>query len=421
MTNTLKQVYASIYIDDNLLEILVGEYYNTRFNIIYTNTSPINGILDFKIADYDLVVKTIKDEVEKASLKIGATIKKVILVVPAFNFKRYPLRVSVVPNGGILTKKDVARALTSSLRTPVDSDLTIVSAAIVKYMINGISTRRLPEKEVCEEVLIDIDLLCADKETTYGYINALYDAGLEILDITLNNYSICKEAVLLEQSLSENIILLDIGINHTYMSLLSKGKLTSTEVIYEGIGKIIDQVKQNVNIPVNDLSRLVVYNVNYESENVNDAVYAWKNEKNESFSVSIKDLNSNASKPLNDYVDRILQMCKPILEGGKTIFFLVGQGSKMDALAKLLQSKAQVSVKQYYPDTIGIRDAQMCSIYGSFFVYKEKALLNNLNVSCVDIAEYDSTVDQKKIDVEGESITMKIKKLFEQYRDREEK
>lgn len=421
MTNTLKQVYASIYIDDNLLEILVGEYYNTRFNIIYTNTSPINGILDFKIADYDLVVKTIKDEVEKASLKIGATIKKVILVVPAFNFKRYPLRVSVVPNGGILTKKDVARALTSSLRTPVDSDLTIVSAAIVKYMINGISTRRLPEKEVCEEVLIDIDLLCADKETTYGYINALYDAGLEILDITLNNYSICKEAVLLEQSLSENIILLDIGINHTYMSLLSKGKLTSTEVIYEGIGKIIDQVKQNINIPVNDLSRLVVYNVNYESENVNDAVYAWKNEKNESFSVSIKDLNSNASKPLNDYVDRILQMCKPILEGGKTIFFLVGQGSKMDALAKLLQSKAQVSVKQYYPDTIGIRDAQMCSIYGSFFVYKEKALLNNLNVSCVDIAEYDSTVDQKKIDVEGESITMKIKKLFEQYRDREEK
>ena len=391
MTNTLKQVYASIYIDDNLLQILVGEYYNTRFNIIYTNTTPIGGILDFKIADYDLVVKTIKEEINTASIKIGATIKKAILVLPAFNFKRYPLRVSVVPNGGILTKKDVARALTSSLRTPVDSDLTIVSAAIIKYMINGISTRRLPEREVCEEVLIDIDLLCADKDITYEYINALSDAGIEVLDITLNNYSICKEAVLLEQSLSENIILLDINVNHTYMSLLSKGKLVSTEVIYEGLGKIIDTVRENIN------------------------------EKNESFSVSIRDLNENTLKPLNAYIDRILQMCKPILEGGKTIFFLVGQGSKMDALAKMLQAKANVNVKQYYPDTIGIRDAQMCSVYGSFFVYKEKALLNNLNVSCVDIAEYDSTVDQKKIDVEGETITMKIKKLFEQYRDKEEK
>lgn len=421
MTNTLKQVYASIYIDDNLLQILVGEYYNTRFNIIYTNTTPIGGILDFKIADYDLVVKTIKEEINTASIKIGATIKKAILVLPAFNFKRYPLRVSVVPNGGILTKKDVARALTSSLRTPVDSDLTIVSAAIIKYMINGISTRRLPEREVCEEVLIDIDLLCADKDITYEYINALSDAGIEVLDITLNNYSICKEAVLLEQSLSENIILLDINVNHTYMSLLSKGKLVSTEVIYEGLGKIIDTVRENINIPLNDLSRLVVYNVDYESASKDDAVYAWKNEKNESFSVSIRDLNENTLKPLNAYIDRILQMCKPILEGGKTIFFLVGQGSKMDALAKMLQAKANVNVKQYYPDTIGIRDAQMCSVYGSFFVYKEKALLNNLNVSCVDIAEYDSTVDQKKIDVEGETITMKIKKLFEQYRDKEEK
>ena len=421
MTNTLKQVYASIYIDDNLLQILVGEYYNTRFNIIYTNTTPIGGIFDFKIADYDLVVKTIKEEINTASIKIGATIKKAILVLPAFNFKRYPLRVSVVPNGGILTKKDVARALTSSLRTPVDSDLTIVSAAIIKYMINGISTRRLPEREVCEEVLIDIDLLCADKDITYEYINALSDAGIEVLDITLNNYSICKEAVLLEQSLSENIILLDINVNHTYMSLLSKGKLVSTEVIYEGLGKIIDTVRENINIPLNDLSRLVVYNVDYESASKDDAVYAWKNEKNESFSVSIRDLNENTLKPLNAYIDRILQMCKPILEGGKTIFFLVGQGSKMDALAKMLQAKANVNVKQYYPDTIGIRDAQMCSVYGSFFVYKEKALLNNLNVSCVDIAEYDSTVDQKKIDVEGETITMKIKKLFEQYRDKEEK
>ncbi len=421
MGNTLKQVYASVYIDDNLLQILIGEYFNTRFNIIYSSTTALEGMLNFKIADYKLVVKTIKEQIEIASVKIGATVKKVILVLPAFNFKRFPLRVSVVPSGGILTKKDVARALTSSLRTSVDSNLTIVNAAVIKYLINGISTRRLPEREVCEEVLIDIDLLCADKEMAFEYINAVSDAGLEILDITLNNYSICKEAVLLEQSLSENIILLDISDSHTYMSLLSKGKLVSTEVIYEGLGSIISEIRKTINIPLNDLTRLTVYNVNYESENPDDAVYAWKDEKNISHSINIKELNDCANKPLKAYIERIMQMCTPILEKGKTKFIMTGQGSKMDALAKCLREASKAEVKQYYPDTIGIRDAQMCSVYGSFFAYKEKASLNNLNVSCVDIAEYDSTVDQKKIDVEGETITMKIKKLFEQYRDREEK
>ena len=277
------------------------------------------------------------------------------------------------------------------------------------------------EREVCEEVLIDIDLLCADKEMAFEYINAVSDAGLEILDITLNNYSICKEAVLLEQSLSENIILLDISDSHTYMSLLSKGKLVSTEVIYEGLGSIISEIRKTINIPLNDLTRLTVYNVNYESENPDDAVYAWKDEKNVSHSINIKELNDCANKPLKAYIERIMQMCTPILEKGKTKFIMTGQGSKMDALAKCLREASKAEVKQYYPDTIGIRDAQMCSVYGSFFAYKEKASLNNLNVSCVDIAEYDSTVDQKKIDVEGETITMKIKKLFEQYRDREEK
>ena len=163
------------------------------------------------------------------------------------------------------------------------------------------------------------------------------------------------------------------------------------------------------------------YNVNYESENPDDAVYAWKDEKNVSHSINIKELNDCANKPLKAYIERIMQMCTPILEKGKTKFIMTGQGSKMDALAKCLREASKAEVKQYYPDTIGIRDAQMCSVYGSFFAYKEKASLNNLNVSCVDIAEYDSTVDQKKIDVEGETITMKIKKLFEQYRDREEK
>ncbi|MDY5654164.1 MAG: hypothetical protein SPK79_10575, partial [Erysipelotrichaceae bacterium] len=62
------------------LQILIGEYFNTRFNIIYSSTTALEGMLNFKIADYKLVVKTIKEQIEIASAKIGATVKKVILL-----------------------------------------------------------------------------------------------------------------------------------------------------------------------------------------------------------------------------------------------------------------------------------------------------------------------------------------------------
>ena len=421
MAKGLKQVYASIFIDENELQIVAGEYFNTRFNIIRVDKVKMEGILNFKINDFDRAKEIVTKAIEHTSSKIGATIKKVILVLPAFNFKRYPLRVSVVPNGGILTRKDVAKALSSSLKAKVDGNSMIVNASIVKYFVNGIATRRLPEKEVCEEVLIDIDLLCADKDMCYDYVRLLASSGLEVLDITLNNYSICKEAVLLEQSLNENIILLDICNEHTFLTLLSKGKLLSTEVIFEGLSKINDAVYNEYHLPKESISRLVKYNVNFDSIYPDDAVFAWNDEKQINHSITVSELSNCVKEPINNFLGKILTMCKPIIESGKTSFFVVGEGAKMNALVQELRTLSNCPTKSYYPDTIGVRDSSLCASYGSFFVYREKALLNDLNVSCVDIAEYDQTVDQKKVDVEGESITSKIKKMFEQYRDEEVK
>lgn len=420
MANSLRQVYASIYIDENELQILVAEYFNTRFNIIRADKFKIEGILNLKINDFDRVVEIIRGAVEHSSKKIGATINKVILVLPPLGFKRFPLRVSVIPNGGILTKKDIANAISKSLKEKIDDSSMIVNASIVKYNINGISTRRLPEKEICDEALIDIDLLCADKDMCYSYVKAVSAAGLNVLDITLNNYAISKEAVLFEQSLNSNIIILDIGNEHTYMSLLSKGKLVGSEIIYDGLSSIKNAVYNEYHLPKENIDRLIKYNVSYFGNETNDAVFAWNDDKQVNHSLSQKELSNVVYNPLKAYLEKILTMCKPIIDSGETSFFLIGEGSKMSALVNMLKETLNVDVKAYYPDTIGVRDASMSSIYGSFFVYKEKAILNDLNVSCVDIAEYDNAVDRKQEDNEGESLTTKIKKMFDELVHEEE-
>ena len=415
MAKELKQVYASLFIDENELQIVVAEYFNTRFNIIRVDKVKMEGIINYKINDLDRVVEIIKETVANSSNKIGSTIKKVILVLPPLGFKRYPLRVSVVPNGGIITKKDVAKAITSSLKTKVDGNSIVVNSCIVRYTINGISTFRLPEKEICDELIVDIDLLCADKDMTIEYINAVNKAGIEVLDITLNNYSICKEAVLLEESLKQNIILLDIGNSYTYLTLITKGKLTSTEIIYDGLSNIVDTVYNELSIPKENALRLIKYNVDYDSPYPNDAVFAWGDDNNH-HSITIKELSDTVRNPLSKYLDKILTMCKPIVDSGLTSFIVVGEGAKMKILIDELSKYSKCFVKEYYPESIGIRDSSLCSTYGALFVYKEKAYLNGINVSCVDIAEYDSVVDLKKDDTEGESITSKIKKLFDTYR-----
>lgn len=415
--SNIKQVYATLKIDDGLIQVLVAEYYNTRFNILATYKSEISGINDFKIVDEDKVIEGIKLAINEVSKKVGAKLEKVILVLPPLNFNRTSLKVSIIPSDGYIKKKDIARALTNSLKAKVDDSLMVINTSIIKYTVNGISTRRLPENETCDEAYLDIDLLCADKEMTYSYVETVSKAGLEILDLCLSNYAIAKESVALENSISSNIIHLDVLNNYTYLTLLSKSKLISSEIIYEGLGKMEDLIKDNYHVPANSVARLLKYNVNYQSEYPDDAIYAYTDD-NKSRAITTKDLNEFIDKPLNEYLDKIMLMCKPILEKGAS-FLISGEGSEMNALVSRLKELSNSEVKTYFPDCIGIRSTDLCAVYGALFVYKEKANLNDLSVNCVNIAEYDNTVDQIKVDVEGESITTKIKNLFDMYKDRE--
>ena len=418
MSKSIKQIYASLELGENDLKLLVAEHFNTRFNVLKVVRRQTNSINDFKIVDKQSLVFDIKELVKECSSKVGAKIEKVILVIPSYNFKRFSFRSSVIPENGVLTKQDITRAISNSLKAKVDFDVLVVNAQVTKYTINGISTKRMPEKEPCDDALVDIDLLCADKDMIFDYVSSVEEAGVNVLDITLNSYSIGKEASLFEESLKQNIICLDIKNSCSYLSLFSKGRLASCEVMFEGLNTVIRDIKVKYNIPDKDILKLIKYDINYGSEYLNDIVYAY-NLSGDTKTISTGQLNDAAYDAIGNLVDKLITMCGPIIEQG-AILFITGEGQQMSSLINKIKSVANCEVRSYYPDTLGVRDPSLTSLYGSLFAYKEKALLNNLNVTCIDLLEYDSHISQKELDTEGETLTTKIKNLFKQYIERED-
>lgn len=415
MNNSIKKIYAALEIGDNELKLLVGEYFNSRFNILKSAKAETMAFDGFTIKDKALLVNEIKQLVEETSKKLGAKIEKAILVLPAYNFKRFPLRSSVLPIDGIVKKADIARAVTNSLKTEVDFDSLVVNAVINKYTMNGISTRRLPEKEACENLLVDIDLLCCDKLLAYDYVEAVEMAGIQVLDICLNSYAIAKEASLIEESLKKNIIILDINIQETFLALLSKGRLVSTEVIFEGLNQIINSVTSTYKVSFNDATRLVKYATDYNSEFGDDIVYS-DPEQSSNEAITTNSLSNLVANPIEKLVEKLLTMCKPIIDQGDTQIVITGDGQDMKALVEKFKSMSNVDIKTYFPDTIGVRDSEFTSLFGSFIVFKDKAYLNDLNVCCIDLLEYDKDIDKKKFNNDDDdTITTKIKNLFAQY------
>ncbi|MBQ6126928.1 MAG: hypothetical protein IJI77_07935, partial [Erysipelotrichaceae bacterium] len=250
-------------------------------------------------------------------------------------------------------------------------------------------------------------------EMCYEYVSVIEESGIKVLDITLNNYAIAKEAALLEESLNRNIVILDIEKSCTYLTLLSKGKLVSAEVVFDGLNSLINRVYRNLNMPYNDICKLVKYCVNYSSEYTDDTIYAWS-DQGTTKTITTAQLNETVEEPLKALSEKLLTMCKPIIESGAMIV-LTGEGEKMNELANALKDGCNGQLKTYYPDTIGVRDPSLTALYGAFFVYRDKVLLNNLDVNCIDLLAYDSLIDQRQLDSEGETITSKIRNLFKQY------
>lgn len=417
MGQNIKQIYVTLEILDNEIKILVAEYYNTRFNILKLVRNKTNAIDKFNIVDKELLKNDITNTIDECANKLGTKIEKVILIIPAYNFKRFPVKKIIIPSKGILTKNDIAKALSESLNEEVDDDVIAVNAMASKYTINGISTRRLPEKEMCEEASVDIDLLCADKQLVIDYVTILEEIGVEVIDIVLNTYAISKEASLFEESLKQNVLLLDIQNNYSFLSLINKGKLISTEIINECISKIALYVRSTYEIPDEDINKLIKYDINYDASNLDDVIYAY-NEANITKTITINDLNNVCKDAIDGIVDKICVLSKDIIEEGANIF-VTGEGEKINALISEIENRTNCDINRYYPEIIGVRDPSLTSIYGALFAYHDKVMLYNLNVNCIDLLEYDALIDQKQLDSEGETLTTKIKNLFKQYIEKE--
>lgn len=418
MSKSIKQIYVSLELCENDLKLLVSEYYNTRFNILRVERSATKAIRDFKIVDKQLLISDIKTLVNNCSKRIGAKIEQAILIIPAYNFKCVSLRSEIVPEDGIIRKKDIAKCISDSLKYKVDSNLMVINSVVSKYYVNDIPTMKMPDRESCKSVTLDIDLLCADKSIVYDYVSIVEESGIQVLDITLNCYCICKEASLIAESLKQNIILMDINRIYSYLTLLEKGKITSSEIFYDGLNTIINSVRRKYDIPENDLIKLIKYDIDYYDNNIDDIVYAY-NQSSGTRTITTSDLNNEALDAINSLVNKLLSVCKQIIDHGAVIF-ITGEAQQMKALVDKFKELSNCEVKSYYPDTIGVRDPSLTALYGSLIAYKEKAELYNLNVTCIDLLEYDSHVEQKDINTEGETITTKIKNLFRQYVERED-
>lgn len=411
----MKQIYAALEIADHEVRFIVGEFFETRFNILRVERIKTDGVRNKEIVDEQNVTAAIMKAVSNASATLGYRIERILLAIPSVNVKRFNKRVNVSLEAGSkrVRLSHIQSGVNEAVTYEPDPSLVLVNIGCIKYITNGITSRKMPLDEVCDILTMNIDLLYADKNIVYSYARCVENAGLEILDICLDAYAIAEEAAIFEQTVDKYVVLVDLARQNTTLSLFTHGRLVNCEVLESGYGAWLQGLFEKHHLSDDVSYRLVQNNsVLLDKEAGNSVIYLWS-ENGEQRQLTEQDVYKELMPGITDWFRMLNEACEPIIESGNVRYLLTGEGLEIQGIEKLLgELNAQAQV--YVPQMIGARDCSLVTCLGLFYSWKaQMAIRKDERISC-DLRDVEKSVNAaRKLSSDDEGgFTKKLKSML---------
>jgi len=410
-----KQIFAALEIADHEVRLVVGEFHETRFNILRVERVRTSGVVNKVIVDEQNVVSAVMKAVQNASTVLGYKIERVLLAIPSVDVTRFNKRVNVFVEDGSkrVRLSHIQSGMNEAVSYKPDQDLELVNIGCIKYITNGITSRKMPLNEVCDVLTMNIDLLYANKEIVYSYARCAEKSGLEIIDICLDSYAIAEEAAIFEQTVDKYVVLIDLERQNTTLSLFTHGKLVSCEVLDSGYGDWIAPLKETYQLPLDVGFRLIQNTCALDEKEVGDSVvYIWS-QGGTSRQLTEREVYKCVIGPIHAWIQMINETCQPIVDSGNVRYILSGEGmeiQEIETMARNLNAQAQV----YVPQTIGARDCALVTCLGLFYSWKSQLAIRKDERTSCDQRDVEKVVGSaNKASTDDESgFTKKLKSML---------
>lgn len=412
-----KEIFASIEIADYEVRLVVGEFYETRFNILRVEKAAVTGVIDKRISDEQNVVNGIIKTLHQAQEALGYRIERVLLALPSVNVQRHNRRVHVIPQESSkrIRLSDVQKALNEAVSYKPDEQVELVNVGCIKYIVNGITSRKIPIDEVCDILLMDVDLLYADKDIVYSYARCVERAGLEILDVCLDSYASAQEAAVFEQTVDKYVVLVDISRQSTTLSLFTHGKLANCEVLLTGYGSWMERLLEQTNLSEHVGFRLLQNTCTFnETYAQNSVIYVWA-KNGVQRQLTERNVCEMTAPMVRNWLNTVNEACAPIIENGDVQYLLSGEGCEIQAIKDVLDG-LNAPWNIYVPQTIGARDCSLTVCLGMFYSWKEQQKIRaDERVSCAQqdvVASVGSVSRRMKSNDDEGGFTKKLKSIL---------
>ncbi len=407
----LKQLYASLEIADDEIRLLILDYYMSRFNVLKVETMKIDSIYNKEIVKSANLSAAITKLIKKMEINLGFKINRVLLGIPSVNVKSLRKRVVVDIEEG--SRKIKMSHVRTGLKRAIDydyhADLEFVNVGSIAYSVGGIVSRTAPIDERAETLSMDIELLYADKKTVHTYVKCVEDAGVHVMDICLDSVAIAEESVILEKSMNEAIVLVNLEKSQTNLSLFYKGKLIESTTIGFGYAKWIDSIHRKFGLSRFEGEKLLRESC-FDDKGIYDEMlaYIWK-DRDTHREVNKIELYECIKEDVQEWIQSINEVCEPFAKQGKSRCVVSGDGADIVGISSVLSQIAMQS-ELYIPSTIGCREAKYACCLGIAYCTRKMEMFKNKPDYCID---YTNTTAREVQRNDESGFTKRLKNILQ--------
>tara|TARA_X000001036_G_scaffold392430_1_gene391284 strand:+ start:7236 stop:8429 length:1194 start_codon:yes stop_codon:yes gene_type:complete len=296
-----------IEINDLEFSFIVGDNIEDNFKIIFTVSSPLQGIHDNKITNLDLVCNTLKNNILEIEKKVNFVFKEAILVINNFNFIITSCTGFKKLNGSQLTKENVTYILNSLklLINDTDQDKKIIHIFNSRFFLDKKETINLPIGLFGNFYSHELSFFLISKNDYKNFNNIFNSCNLKIKKIISKNY-IEGVNLIKDNKNSETFFKIEINERNSQIFLFEKSAFKFVQSFKFGSNLILKDISKVIAIK-EDIVKEILFNQKFSNENSENEYLEKEFFKNQNFrKIKKKLIYEIAEARINELSEKIL-------------------------------------------------------------------------------------------------------------------
>ena len=239
----MRKIISSIDIGSDSIKLIVGEFIENRLHILSATKIENKGIKNGKIEKPEEVALQIQKARENASKTLGIDIQKVVLGIDSTDAKlvKSAAAIKIKNEDYIIDGNDVTQVIQKCADGKIPEGYVLIGVIPVEFTIDGDKIVKDPKGISSQNLGLKGIVVTSPKDYVSALLDVAVKSGLKVVDVVPN----CLGDYYAYQSkqTSETIgIVINLGNEHSTVSVFNKGILTNTKTYPIGTYNIIHDI-----------------------------------------------------------------------------------------------------------------------------------------------------------------------------------